>query len=126
MSRYPLNVNVQVQVEDEDDAIFVCDELTDAFELDWQRDIDAISEYLLGHIIADNEVIATVWYFYGGATVEEVLNRGDGLVIQFRKYNTVDVDDYNHLVEEAEHAAQYLYAQLNRTVEVYVAGGRPV
>lgn len=126
MTRYPLNVNIHIYIEDEDDAIELCDELTEQFGLTWKRDMDAISDFLLGHIFADGDILASLWYFDEEAYVDEVLNRGKGLTIQFQEFDTVDLGDFEQIVAEAEAASQFLTEYMAIDHDVYVAGGHPV
>lgn len=124
--KYPLNVNIQLDIQDEDEAIHVCNELTEAFGLVWKKDMDAISDYLLGHIFVDGDILASIWYFDEEAYVEEVLNRGQGVTIQFCRYDTVPVDEFTETVEEARSAAEYLQDEMGYDANVFVAGGHPV
>jgi len=124
--QYPLNVNIQLNISDRDEAVSVCDELTDAFGLVWKKDMDAISDFLLGHIFVDGDILASIWYFDKEAYVEEVLNRGQGMTIQFCRYDTVSLDDFKETIEEAESAAEYISNEMEYDAEVFVAGGHPV
>lgn len=124
--KYPLNVNIQLDIQEKEEAINVCDELTEAFGLVWKKDMDAISDYLLGHIFVDGDILASIWFFDEEAYVEEVLNRGQGVTIQFCRYDTVKVDEFKSTIEEAESAAEYLRESMGYDAEVFVAGGHPV
>jgi len=126
MARYPLNVNLHLPVEDEDEATEICDQLTEQFGLTWKRDMDAISDYLLGHIFADGEILASLWYFDEEEYVEEVLNRGEGLTIQFQDFNTVDLNEFEQMLAEAKAASRFLKEDMAVEHELYVAGGHPV
>lgn len=126
MAKYPLNVNIHIYVEDEDEAIEICNQLTGQFGLTWKRDMDAISDFLLGHIFAEGDILASLWYFDEEEYVEEVLNRGEGLTIQFQEFNTVDVGDFEQVLAEAKAASQFLHEDMAIEHDIYVAGGHPV
>lgn len=124
--QFPLNVNIHMAVSDQERAIDIADSLTNAFGMVWKRDMDAISDYLLGHIFSDGDILASIWYFDEEEYVEELLNRGQGMTIQFSQSGTVPVDEFQETVEEAKAAASYIESSLDVETDVYVAGGRPV
>lgn len=124
--QFPLNVNIHLDITEQEQAIAIADQLTDAFGMVWKRDMDAISDFLLGHIFSDGDILASIWYFDEEAYVEELLNRGQGMTIQFSNHGTVPVDTFQETVDEAKAAAAYIENEMGYETDVYVAGGRPV